>query len=89
MITVTTKPAPAAPSNYSGDELIRHIEHHFPDLDGSLKELLNRFDRATYRNTFPRVPEIHGEAKNGDTFVVCPNCKTKLELDFSEPNKEG
>lgn len=44
-----------APSNLTNAELVRHIEHEFPDLDGSLKMLLERFEGLI------ELPEADGE----------------------------
>jgi hypothetical protein len=59
--------------NFSDEELIRHVEHYYPNLNGPLRTLLNRFESRVYCT--PEMPE-------GDNEVSCPHCGGTLRIDL-------
>lgn len=64
---------PAVPSNYSGQELVGHIRHNFPDLSGSLLLLLNRFE-----SDLDKMGELSGMVHT----IACPHCGTRIRIDL-------
>lgn len=69
----------AAFNGMSNTELIRHIEWEFPDLSGSLKLMLVRFEQKCGHCNFEEdcIPtdEVVIEDK-----LTCPKCGTVLDL---------
>lgn len=86
MKAAAAKPIPFVPSNYSDEELIRHVEHHFPNLNGPLKTLLNRFESRVYGT--PEQVQLETEAgqlqdlRDTDYDVQCPHCGSVLQIDL-------
>lgn len=72
---------PPVPSNYSDEELVRYVEHYFPNLNGALKELLTRFDShlrevAELRENSVDVLDVSGTCN-------CPSCGSRLKYSAS------
>ena len=45
-------------SNYKDEELIRCIEHEYPDLEGPLLDLLRRFEKMVEACSLPRYASL-------------------------------
>ena len=75
MKAIETTTRPAISGNFTNAELVRHIEHEFPDLSGSLLILLKRFNDQC-------DPEDMGrDNEDADIVVTCPKCGTELLLE--------
>jgi ssDNA-binding Zn-finger/Zn-ribbon topoisomerase 1 len=60
-----------APENYSDEELARLIRHHYPNLQGVLKQLLDRFESKSDIEV--------------DIDVKCPHCGQEFKIeDYNE-----
>lgn len=69
--------------NFSDEELIRQIEHYYPDLDGPLRTLINRFESRVY-GTPEQVhlePQLQDLQEDGNE-VICPHCGRVLQIDL-------
>lgn len=65
-----TTPIRPAFSNMTNEELAAHIRHQYPDLQGPLKMLLERFSNRAWELDFD-----FQEVKCGQ----CPSCGVELE----------
>lgn len=72
--------------NFSDEELIRHVEHYYPNLNGPLRTLLNRFESRVYGT--PEQVQLEHQAgqlqdlQEGDNEVSCPHCGSVLQIDL-------
>ena len=64
------KPIQPAFSNMTNEELAAHIRHQYPDLQGPLKMLLERFSSKARERDYD-----FQEVKSGR----CPSCGVELE----------
>jgi len=76
MIKVSVELVPPVPSNYSNDELARHVRHHFPNLSGPLLTLLERFEGQ--EGTVNAVRKLEDQ----ESKVTCPHCGTEIQIDL-------
>lgn len=71
---ITFPPVPFTPVNLSQTELVRHIEHHYPNLDGPLLVLLRKnagggfYREDNWKPLMPADP------------CKCPHCGTKFTV---------
>lgn len=59
-------------ANWTDAEVLRHVQHEFPDLSGALLEMFQRFERLVDQ------PKILVD--DLPTAVNCPCCGTQLNL---------
>lgn len=72
---------PAKGKAFSGmtdDELARHIEYEFPDLLGSLRLLLDRFQKRLSCIENCPYEEV---ALDKEQEFSCPSCGTKFKIE--------
>lgn len=72
---------PPIPSNFSDEEVLKHVRHYFPNLSGQLETLVQRFEALLDRNDELAQKSASLELFEEDPSVVCPECGTRLELD--------
>jgi hypothetical protein len=69
-------PVPFAPSTLTDGELLRIIDHHYPNLQGPLRELVVRVTRNTA--LAPQSPPVPAPAQS------CPHCGSEFILRSDE-----
>jgi hypothetical protein len=93
LIADTNVPLPA--HNISDDELVRHVEHYFPDIQGPLKMLLERFTfYAGNKDEMDKMDERSDEIIEREEFLAnaskltfaqkCPNCSSVLRVELAQ-----
>ena len=78
MKAIETTTRPAISGNFTNAELVRHIEHEFPDLSGSLLILLKRFNDQCDPEDMGRGRK---QRRRGHCVVTCPKCGMELQLE--------
>lgn len=69
---------PAAPSNLSNEEFAQRVEAEFPALQGTLKELLERFHKLL------GLEYLEGLWIPDKIEVGCPCCGSQLKIDIEQ-----
>lgn len=69
-------PVPVIPVNYSNREVAAHIRHYYPNLQGALRTLLDRFEGNM--DCIATVEEL----KQMDNSVTCPHCGSILHVNL-------
>lgn len=64
---MTAKAVPVAYSNMSDLEVVRHIRGHFPQLQGALKDAIDRYERLAV------------QVADSPTTGECPECGTSYD----------
>lgn len=68
---------PQLPSNLTNRELVAYVRHYFPDLQGPLRTMLDRFEGGIQ----PAVTAEPVDTCAENSTVKCPHCGTIGTLD--------
>lgn len=79
---------PHIPSNYSDEEVLKHVRHYFPNPGVALETLFKRFealidlaqDGEGYKEDFENL--------TSDWKVPCPECGTVSKVDITDEGEE-
>lgn len=69
-------PVPVIPSNYTNKEVVAHVRHYYPNLQGALKTMLDRLEGSI--DSVATVEEL----EQADNSITCPHCGSVMAIDL-------